>query len=252
MSVMADGTRFVKDNFPPVPFDTWFFGVSHIVFLSVLWTIAYIILALHPAPCAGASVLPLAEIFLSAVWVLRSFSTSNLGALFDFSGKRKGRWTWFVKTNNPASITLWKIFLQFFRNLAAAALWKRALAAKIPLKMEKQRFKPCSNLCQPRFHLWSYLRILRIKNCRTHWDDWLFRHFIYSVRQSWWTVQDSNLWPHARQEPSVRILLYFNYNMCIFYMKKFCFYGNFSIASIAFLPSLGHGLGQAKITPRPA
>ena len=28
----------------PVPFDAWFFGVSHIVFLSVLWTIAYIIL----------------------------------------------------------------------------------------------------------------------------------------------------------------------------------------------------------------
>ena len=35
-------------------------------------------------------------------------------------------------------------------------------------------------------------------------------------------------------------------------MKKFCIYGNFSIASIAFLPSLGHGLGQVKITPRPA
>ena len=32
----------------------------------------------------------------------------------------------------------------------------------------------------------------------------------------WWTVQDSNLWPHARQEPSVRIFLYFNYNMRIF------------------------------------
>ena len=27
-------------------------------------------------------------------------------------------------------------------------------------------------------------------------------------------------------------------------MKKFCIYGNLSIASITFLPSLGHGLGQ--------
>ena len=27
-------------------------------------------------------------------------------------------------------------------------------------------------------------------------------------------------------------------------MKKFCIYGKFSIMSIAFLPSLGHGLGQ--------
>ena len=32
--------------------------------------------------------------------------TSYLGALFDFLGKRKGRWNWFVKTNNPAPITL--------------------------------------------------------------------------------------------------------------------------------------------------
>ena len=34
--------------------------------------------ALRPAPCAGASVLPLADIFLSAVHFLRSFLTSNL------------------------------------------------------------------------------------------------------------------------------------------------------------------------------
>ena len=27
-------------------------------------------------------------------------------------------------------------------------------------------------------------------------------------------------------------------------MKKFCIYGNLSIASITFLPSLGHGLGR--------
>ena len=57
---------------------------------------------------------------------------------------------------------------------------------------------------------------------------------------------------YARQEPSVRIFLYFNYNMFIFQTKKFRIYGRFSIMSIAFLPSLGHGLGQAKITPRPA
>ena len=87
--------------------------------------------------------------------------------------------------------------LLYGEHITAAALRKRALAAKIPLKMEKQRFKSCLNLCQPRFHLWSYQRILRIKNCRTPWDDWLFCHFIYSVRQSWWRLADSNRRPPA-------------------------------------------------------
>ena len=44
---------------------------------------------------------------------------------------------------------------------------KKGADSKNSLNMEKQRFKSCLNLCQPRFHLWSYLRILRIKNCRT-------------------------------------------------------------------------------------
>ena len=94
--------------------------------------------ALHPAPCAGASVLPLAEIVLSVVWVLRSYHTSNLSALFE----RIKRWTWFVKTNNPAPITLWKIFLRLFWNPAAAALWKRALTAKIPWIWKSRGSKP--------------------------------------------------------------------------------------------------------------
>ena len=59
--------------------------------------------ALRPAPCAGASVLPLADIFLSAVRFLRSFLTSNLSTLFE---RKKGAGHWFVKTNNPAPITL--------------------------------------------------------------------------------------------------------------------------------------------------
>ena len=67
----------------------------------------------------------------------------------------RGQYTghWFVKTNNPAPITLWKIFLQFFQNPATAALWKRTLPLKIRLHMKKQRFNPCLSLCQPRFHL---------------------------------------------------------------------------------------------------
>ena len=41
---LGAGTRFVKEKFPPLLFDAWFFGVSHKVILSILWTIAYIIL----------------------------------------------------------------------------------------------------------------------------------------------------------------------------------------------------------------
>ena len=48
------------------------------------------------------------------------------------------------------------------------------------------------------------------------WNFWVFRVDIFFGSTRWWTVQDSNLWPHACQEPSVRILLYFNYNTRIF------------------------------------
>ena len=44
---------------------------------------------------------------------------------------------------------------------------KKGADSKNSLNMENQRFKPCLNLCKLRFHLWSYLRILRIKKCRT-------------------------------------------------------------------------------------
>ena len=156
--------------------------------------------------------------------------TSILSALFE----RKKGWTWFVKTNNPAPITLWKIFPRFFWKPAAAALWKRALSLKFRLNMEKQRFKSCLNLCKLRFHLWSYLRILRTKNCRTPWDDWLFCHFIYSVRQSWWRLADSNRRPSACEAdaltswaspPSDLFMIahlrrYFKRNFC-FSRKKF-------------------------------
>ena len=123
-------------------------------------------------------------------------------------GSISGAGHWFVKTNNPAPITLWKIFLRFFWNPAAAALWKRALSLKFRLNIEKQRFKSRLNLCKLRFHLWSYLRILRIKNCRTHWDDWLFRHFIYSVRQSWQGHKDLNPEPTVLETAALPIELY--------------------------------------------
>ena len=59
---------------------------------------------------------------------------------------------------------------------------KKGSGCKNPLENGKAEVQ---TPCHPWFHLWSYQRILRIKNCRTPWDDWLFRHFIYSVRQSW-------------------------------------------------------------------
>ena len=67
-------------------------------------------------------------------------------------------------------------------------------SSSIPLEYGKAEVQ---TPCHPWFHLWSYQRILRIKNCRTPWDDWLFRHFIYSVRQSWWRLADSNRRPPA-------------------------------------------------------
>ena len=59
-----------------------------------------------------------------------------------FLSAKKGAGHWFVKTNNPAPITLWKIFLRFFWNPAAAALWKRALTAKIPWIWKSRGSKP--------------------------------------------------------------------------------------------------------------
>ena len=111
-------------------------------------------------------------------------------------------------TNNPTPTTLWKIFLRLFRKSAVTGFLKRALPLKICLNMEKQRFKPCLNLCQPQFHLWNYQRILRIKNCRTHWDDWLFCHFIYSVRQSWQGHKDLNPEPTVLETAALPIELY--------------------------------------------
>ena len=60
-----------------------------------------------------------------------------------------------------------KDFSPIFLKTSRRSPLKKGADSKNSLNMEKQRFKPCSNLCQPRFHLWSYLRILRIKNCRT-------------------------------------------------------------------------------------
>ena len=51
---------------------------------------------------------------------------------------------------------------------------------------------------------------------RNSWNFWVFRADIFFGSAWWWTVQDSNLWPNARQESSVRVLLYFNYNTRIF------------------------------------
>ena len=41
---LGAGTRFVKEKFPPLLFDAWFFGVSHKVLLFFLCAIAYLIL----------------------------------------------------------------------------------------------------------------------------------------------------------------------------------------------------------------
>ena len=60
-----------------------------------------------------------------------------------------------------------KDFSSFFPESRRRSPLKKGADSKNSLNMEKQRFKPCLNLCQPQFHLWSYQRILRIKNCRT-------------------------------------------------------------------------------------
>nr|DAR63211.1 MAG TPA: hypothetical protein [Caudoviricetes sp.] len=60
-----------------------------------------------------------------------------------------------------------KDFSSIFLKSSRRSPLKKGADSKKSLNMEKQRFKSCLNLCQPRFHLWSYQRILRIKNCRT-------------------------------------------------------------------------------------
>ena len=105
--------------------------------------------------------------------------TSVLSALFE---RKKGAGHWFVKTNNPTPITLWKIFLRFLLISVPTSRRKRALAVKFPLNMEKQRFKSCLNLWNAFIEPWSFQKIFGLEKLKTLWNNWLFRQLIHSVQ----------------------------------------------------------------------
>ena len=96
----------------------------------------------------------------------------------------------FRKIGEKSFTKLWALDCWFSRtNDQRFFALKKGAAAKILLEYGKTEVQ---NPCHPWFHPCCVLRILRIKNCRTRWNDWLFRHFIYSVRQSWSRVRESN------------------------------------------------------------
>ena len=183
------------------------------MFLSVLWTIAYIILTARwiSTFIRTSSDIPTSRGFLKAGWISRRFNISQ----------DTPRLIWrcaFIRiiSTNRASKAPRKRSVPHLAENSATQVPHRCHIGSAPLSYfcRKRRFKDVKNVFE------SWIKVLeKIQKSSMNLVKMLFLnkekpHFRRSA--VWWTVQDSNLWPHARQEPSVRIFLYFNYNMHTF------------------------------------
>ena len=74
------------------------------------------------------------------------------------------RWSLVRENQQSSAHNFVKDFSLFFPKICRLCPLKKGAGCKNPLENGKAEVQ---NPCHPRFHLWSYLRILRIKNCRT-------------------------------------------------------------------------------------
>ena len=74
--------------------------------------------------------------------------------------------------------------------------------------MEKQRFKPCSNLCKAFIEPWSFQKIFGLEKLKTLWNNWLFRQLIHSVQLTWQGHKDLNPEPTVLETAALPIELY--------------------------------------------